>query len=124
MPGYGEADPDLHLLDRAIAILPAGGLALAAMLEALPPHFGAEDVAAFEKAQPEPFGRVLEVVIGAYTLSVAVRRALGYEGQRALSLPRDGFGAEDLAILQMKRQARWRDPRAIDDPHRQPRSAP
>jgi hypothetical protein len=51
-------------------------------------------------------------VVGAYTLDPAVKRRLRYDGQRALTLPRGGFGGEDLLLLMMESSPRFRDPKA------------
>jgi len=46
--------------------------------------------------KPQDFQQLFQAVAGAYYLSPEVRRRIGYPGQEALTLPRDGIGVEDL----------------------------
>ncbi len=119
MPSYAEADPDGALLRRAAALLPRHWTVLNHRIEDLPPVPSAADIEAFERTEPQVFGLMLEIVLGAYYLSPDVRARLGYDGQQAQSLPRDGFGAEELAVAMMGSAPLWRDPRIVrseDDP--------
>ena len=61
---------------------------------------------------PRAFSALLQVVIGAYTLDPEVRRRLRYDGQQALTLPRGGFGGEDLLLTPLEGPPRYRDPKA------------
>jgi hypothetical protein len=111
MPAYAEADPGGALLRRAAALLPMHWATLCRHIGALPPAPSAVDILAFEHAKPDAFGLMLELVLAAYYLSPDVRARLGYDGQQAQSLPRDGFGAEELALAMMDSPPLWRDPR-------------
>ncbi|MBX3598915.1 MAG: hypothetical protein KF874_15225 [Rhizobiaceae bacterium] len=51
---------------------------------------------------------LFQVVAGAYYMDPTVRRLIGYDGQRALTLPRSGFGAEELLIEMMESPPRYR----------------
>jgi hypothetical protein len=49
-----------------------------------------------ERREPRRLQQLFEAIAGAYYLSPEVRRRIGYPGQEALTLPRDGIGVEDL----------------------------
>ena len=110
-PAFSAADPDGGMIARVLALRPDLAGAPDRILAALPEAFGPDDIEAFAAADPPGFEALLELVFGAYFLSPAVRRAIGYDGQQALSLPRDGFGAEEEAVAMMAAAPRWRDPR-------------
>lgn len=78
------------LLDDCAAAEPAG---LPAWLDSLLPAAKAT---------------LLQVVAGAYYLQPEVRRLIGYPGQEAQTLPRDGFGGEELLVAVMQSPPRYR----------------
>jgi hypothetical protein len=45
---------------------------------------------------PQAFQQLFQAVAGAYYLSPEVRKRIGYPGQEAQTLPREGIGVEDL----------------------------
>jgi hypothetical protein len=110
-PAFSAADPGGALIARVLRIRPDLGGAPDRILARLPDDFGPADIEACAAADREGFEALLELVFGAYFLSPAVRRAIGYDGQQALVLPRDGFGAEEHAVAMMAAPPRWRDPR-------------
>ena len=57
---------------------------------------------------PEDCRQVVTLVCAAYYLHPEVRRILNYPGQRALTLPRGGFGQEELVIEMMSGPKRYR----------------
>ncbi len=59
-------------------------------------------------ADPARLELLLLVAGGAYTTEPRVKALLGYPGQQARTLPRAGFGAEDLAMAMMDQPPRWR----------------
>ncbi|MBT9291574.1 hypothetical protein [Prosthecodimorpha staleyi] len=115
-PAYSAADPAGALIARVLKIRPDLAGVPDRILAALPEAFGPDDVEACAAADRPGFEALLELVFGAYFLSPAVRHAIGYDGQQALTLPRDGFGAEEQAVAMMAAPPRWRDPRVPVDP--------
>jgi hypothetical protein len=122
VPGRGSSlafsatDPGGALIARVLALRPDLAGAPDRILATLPEAFGPDDIEACAAADPPGFEALLELVFGAYFLSPAVRRAIGYDGQQALVLPRDGFGAEEEAVAMMAAPPRWRDPRVPVNP--------
>lgn len=51
---------------------------------------------------------LMTTITGAYYMNKTVQEALGYSGQQAQSLPRDGFGAEELVVEMMDMPPRYR----------------
>lgn len=98
------------MLDRIAALRPEVGTILAAAVDfrpELPP-----DAAVLAMAQDDPalHTALFEVLAAAYYLAPAVRAGTGYLGQKALALPRGGFGAEDLTLEIMARPPSFRVP--------------
>lgn len=57
----------------------------------------AEDfIEQLEIENPQAFQQLFQAVAGAYYLSPEVRKRIGYPGQEAQTLPREGIGVEDL----------------------------
>jgi len=56
----------------------------------------ADFVERLEIEDPQAFHQLFQAVAGAYYLSPEVRMRIGYPGQEAQMLPRDGIGVEDL----------------------------
>lgn len=51
---------------------------------------------------------LLTLICAAYVMAPAVRRALGYDGQQALTPNRGGFGAEELVMEMLQQPKRYR----------------
>ena len=92
-------------LDRALRARPDLRAPLASLLDALAGRSPADAVAG---AAPAQLDLLLLLAGGAYTTDPRVKALLGYPGQEARSLPRDGFGAEDLVMAMMDRPPMWR----------------
>lgn len=54
------------------------------------------------------FDTVMTVICAAYVMEARVCKALGYDGQQALTPNRGGFGAEDLVLEMLQRPKRYR----------------
>ena len=93
-------------IERVLRVRPDLAVPLAAALDAAC-GLSVEQLAA---ERPDAVRVLLQVVIGAYYLDPEVKRRLGYDGQQALTLPRGGFGGEDLLALMMESPPRYRDP--------------
>ncbi len=65
-------------------------------------------LAALEREEPKAFDVVFQLVAGAYYLDQDVKRRLSYDGQQPQSLPRAGFGGEDLLETMMAAPKRYR----------------
>ena len=61
-----------------------------------------------EALSDDAFNALMTVICAAYVMDPEVRKALGYEGQQALTPNRGGFGAEDLVIEMMGEPKRYR----------------
>lgn len=94
-------------LDRALRARPDLVAPLGALLDRLA---GQDPGDAVRALAPGELDLLFVAVAGAYTLDPAVRSLLGYPGQGARTLPRAGFGAEELAAAMMEAPPRWRDP--------------
>lgn len=57
---------------------------------------------------PKLLSALMVTVVGAYYMNRDVQASLGYHGQQAQSLPRDGFGAEELVMEMMEMPSRYR----------------
>ena len=98
-------------VDRVLAVRPDLAAPLAAAIDAAGDAEPRGAIERLEAERPDVFAALLQAVVGAYYLDHEVKRRLGYRGQQALTLPRGGFGAEDLVLAQMERPARYLDPR-------------
>lgn len=110
MPGAHDIALSDAPLDRVLKHRPD----LAPMLDALPelaPHeTAAAYLAKLEAQQASRYQALLQAVLGAYYMHPEVKRRLGYAGQQALTLPRGGFGGEDLIEAVLEQPPRYRDP--------------
>ena len=61
------------------------------------------------KDYPSEFNQLKLLVYAVYFQHSRVRSALRYDGQQALTLPRGGFGCEELVINMMSGAKRYRD---------------
>lgn len=55
------------------------------------------------------FGLLMTMICSAWSMDGRVRKALGYQGQEALTPNRGGFGAEELVLEMMEQPKRYRD---------------
>ncbi|MBI1386582.1 MAG: hypothetical protein GC150_16870 [Rhizobiales bacterium] len=117
MPGADELALSGAPTDAVLAARPDLLAPLSRLLEKLA---GTAPEAALERIEAEQPGELtllMQVVAGAYYLDRRVQAALAYNGQQALSLPRDGFGAEELVMEMMERPAMYRDAGSSDAGH-------
>jgi hypothetical protein len=70
--------------------------AVADILRREPARSPKDFVGRLEIEDPPAFQRLFQAVAGAYYLAPEVRRRIGYPGQEAQMLPREGIGVEDL----------------------------
>jgi len=61
-----------------------------------------------EVEDPPAFLQLFQAVAGAYYLSPEVRSRIGYPGQQAQTLPREGIGVEDLLEGMLEAPKRYR----------------
>lgn len=87
-------------LDRVLRARPDLEAPLCSALDALPKGL--------DGATPAQLDLLLLVAGCAYTADPRIKALLGYPGQDGRSLPRAGFGAEDLAMVMMERPPMWR----------------
>jgi hypothetical protein len=103
----GVADLLLRKLGRYRPDLVAATSAILRDASRMPP---AEFIDRLERQEPRRFQQLFEAVAGAYYLSPDVRSRIGYPGQEALSLPRDGIGVEDLLEDKLGAEKTFRRP--------------
>lgn len=111
MPSAGDLDLVNRPLDRVLRARPD----LALPIKRLAAECGGDPrqaVLSLELRDPQLFEALLQAVLGAYYMDRRVRALISYPGQRALTLPRVGFGAEDDLIVMMSQPPRYRDPDA------------
>lgn len=108
LPAAGTLDLGGAPIDRLLRLRPDLLPPLRVLLEecaALPP---ADLPTWLDALSPTAMAVLLQVVAGAYYLQPEVRRLIGYPGQEALTLPRDGFGGEELLMAMMQSPPRFR----------------
>ena len=110
MPGASDIALAQAPLDRVLRHRPD----LADFLEALP-EIGSDEPSEeylhrLKIKNPPACHALLQAVLGAYYMHPEVKRRLGYQGQQALTLPRGGFGGEELLEQVMNMPPRFRDP--------------
>lgn len=110
MPSASDIDLVNAPLDKVLRARPDLLEPLRQMLDSLNGEVIEKTVTGLQRSEPETFDVLMQVVAGAYYIDSHVRRLLGYDGQRALSLPRSGFGAEELLMVVMESPPRYRDP--------------
>lgn len=98
-----------HLLPALADILHTLG-ACAGASQAGVSHVGPDDLEKLKTGSLSDFLLLRTLVCGAYYLHPKAKAALGYPGQQALSLPRGGFGGEDLVMKMMEQPKRYRNP--------------
>lgn len=110
MPGAADLSLAHVPLDRVLKHRPD----LTAALDALPDRNQGETVDAYlsrlETQAAGAYLALLQAVLGAYYMHPEVKRRLGYHGQQALTLPRGGFGCEELLELVLSQPPRYRGP--------------
>lgn len=108
MPSAKHVLADGRLLNRVLAMRADLLSRLPSLLDALAGHEPMAALAALERKDPLAFDVVFQVVASAYYLDPAVKRLLSYDGQQAQSLPRGGFGGEELLEKMMSSPKRYR----------------
>lgn len=110
MPSASDVDLAGEPLDKALKARPD----LVAMLERLPEREPQQAPAAYlddtARSDAAAHDALLQAVLGAYYMHPEVKRRLGYHGQQALTLPRGGFGGEELIEQVMSSPPRYRRP--------------
>lgn len=83
-------------------------------LERLPPLLSGEAASGYllslEREHTPEYEALLQAVLGAYYMHPGIKQRLGYYGQQAQSLPRGGFGGEELLEEMLAQPPRYRDP--------------
>ena len=97
-------------LDRVLQARPDLLTPLCAMLGSISKLEPEAGLRYLEREEPQDFQTLLTVVAAAYHMHPSVMAALGYHGQEAQSLPRDGFGAEEEVMEMMAKPPRYRRP--------------
>ncbi|MEZ5924300.1 MAG: hypothetical protein R3D57_07925 [Hyphomicrobiaceae bacterium] len=110
MPGANQIDLAEAPLNLVLKYRPD----LASRLCSLPAVHPGDDCKAYlrllEARQPVLYQALLHAILGAYYMHPEVKRRLGYHGQQALTLPRGGFGGEELIEQLLSQPPRYRDP--------------
>jgi len=110
MPSASDIDLANAPLDKVLLARPDLLEPLCQSLDSLSSDAIETNVPSLARDEPQAFEVLMQVVAGAYYMDTHVRSLLGYDGQRALSLPRSGFGAEELLMEMMESPPRYRDP--------------
>lgn len=110
MPAASEIDLANAPLDKALRARPDLLAPLLTILDDTRDQPPGKVIPFLASEQPSAFDDLMQVVAGAYYMNRQVRDLLHYDGQRALSLPRSGFGAEDLLMELMESPPRYVDP--------------
>ncbi len=114
LPANGQmpAAGTLELAERELALVlklrPGSEAALLRLLAQCPETVTPGWFDDCTREYPEDCRQVVILVCGAYYLHPEVRRILKYPGQQALTLPRGGFGQEELVIEMMSGPKRYR----------------
>lgn len=111
MPSASDLDlckPE-GLVDKVLRLRPDLALALDHLL-------ASNGHVRLENASAADIDVLMQVVAGAYYMHPEVRRLIGYFGQEAQILPREGIGGEDLLAAMMERPPRWRRAPSPDAP--------
>lgn len=108
MPAAGTLDLTGRELALVRKLRPGSEPALLRMLAQCPENVTPGWFDDWAREHPEDCRQVVILVCAAYYLHPEVRRILNYPGQRALTLPRGGFGQEDLVIEMMSESKRYR----------------
>ena len=114
MPSAGDIDLANAPLDKVLRARPDLLEPLCRLLDSFGSDAMEIAVPSLERDEPQAFEMLMQVVAGAYYMDAHVRSLLGYDGQRALTLPRSGFGAEELLMEMMESPPRYRDPDKLD----------
>ncbi|RFC65663.1 hypothetical protein DY251_16610 [Mesorhizobium denitrificans] len=108
MPSASDIDLANAPLDKVLRSRPDLVQPLIRTLSSLGSSIDEADLHLMQSNAPQVFETLFQVIAGAYYMDARVRRLLGYDGQRALSLPRAGFGAEELLMEMMETPPRYR----------------
>ena len=108
MPAAGALDLAARELGMVRKLRPASEAALLRLLARCPESVTPDWFDDCAGECPEDCRQVVILVCAAYYLHPEVRRLLNYPGQQALTLPRGGFGQEELVIEMMSGPKRYR----------------
>ena len=103
-PGAADIEIDGAPLDRVLRARPDLVAGLCRVLD----RYNGEADNYLRTLEGAEFNLLMTVICAAYVMDTSVCRALGYDGQQALSPHRGGFGAEDLVIEMMQQPKRFR----------------
>lgn len=109
MPDAAHLEIEMTQLDQALQTRPKALDHFVQILDGLMPPVDANQITSLQEASPQGFHLLKTFVCGAYYLHPAVKDALGYSGQQSISLPKGGFGGEELVIKMMKQPKRYRN---------------
>lgn len=108
MPGAVELSLAHAPLDRVVKHRPDLAMALDALPDLAAGESATDYLVRIEEQAPHSYQALLQAVLGAYYMHPEVKRRLGYHGQQAMTLPRGGFGGEELVEQVMSSPPRFR----------------
>jgi len=109
MPDAASLGIQMKQLDRAMKVRPDLIKPLVRVLNDMNLPFDFAQIKTLRQMSPHDFRILRMLVCGAYYMHPTVKTALGYQGQQAVSLPRSGFGGEELVVSMMEQPKRYRD---------------
>lgn len=115
LPSGDELAIAHHPVDLALRARPDLTEPIAVLLDRIAGPNTAGALSELEHTRPGDFKLLIQVILGAYCMNEEVWEKLGYSGQQAQTLPRAGFGAEDLALAMMGTPERFRRPADFTD---------
>jgi hypothetical protein len=104
-PSAAAIDLEFAGIDRALESRPELGGDFRSILDRFTSD--AEDFLALLPAAD--FNLLMTLICAAYLMDSSVKKALGYNGQEALTPNKGGFGAEELVLEMMQQPKRYRD---------------
>lgn len=110
MPGAHDIALADAPLDRVLKHRPDLAPMLDALAQLAPDETVEVYLARLDTAEAMLYQALQQAVLGAYYMHPEVKRRLGYHGQQALTLPRGGFGGEELIESMMSQSPRYRNP--------------
>ena len=109
MPDAASLGIQMKQLDRAMKVRPDLIEPFVRVLNDMNLPFDFAQIKMLRQKSPTDFRILRMLVCGAYYMHPTVKTALGYQGQQAVSLPRGGFGGEELVVSMMEQPKRYRD---------------
>jgi uncharacterized protein (UPF0210 family) len=104
-PSAEDVDLEFAGIDRALKSRPELGGSFCTILDRFDDD--AEDF--LTHLSETDFNLLMTLICAAYLMDSSVKKALGYNGQEALTPNRGGFGAEELVLEMMQQPKRYRD---------------